>query len=412
MPELLKCPSCQGSLEIEEESRAVIRCAYCGSSVAVPEHLRGRPEPVNQPQPLSGLHTTVTVLNGRSATTSSSLGCLIWLIVLATVGFPLLLVAANIPAVQERLGLAEFREAEDEAANIALATRVSQQVMEAVAAPTVPPTPSPTPAFAEAALRFGEKGSGRGQFENPRRLAVDNAGRVYVWEMDGRRIQVFDEAGEYQTQWPLDQTVRFLLADRQGHLYVLGDELTVHDGATGELLDRIVVETPGGTLGSFQAMAFTPQGDLVLSHWDNQAWTDYLLVMSRDGALLQFWPGAVTNHYGQDGLAKQLAVDRQGHIYAFEQDAILKFAPDGRFLNRVGGRGSGPGEWSAPQNIGVDGNGRLYVGEWRGIHVYEGNGRFLDTISTDAYAMDLALSDNNDIWVIVGEQVVRFALRQ
>jgi sugar lactone lactonase YvrE len=111
-------------------------------------------------------------------------------------------------------------------------------------------------------------------------------------------------------------------------------------------------------------------------------------------------------------MAKQMAVDREGHIYAFELDAILKFGPDGRFLNRVGSRGSGPGERSAPQNIGVDGDGRLYIGEWRGIHVYDSNARFLDTIPTDAYVMDLAISDNNDIWVIVGEQVVRFALRQ
>jgi hypothetical protein len=58
-------------------------------------------------------------------------------------------------------------------------------------------------------------------------------------------------------------------------------------------------------------------------------------------------------------MAKQLAVDRQGHIYAFELEAILKFGPDGRFLNRVGSRGSGPGEWSAPQNIG-----------WMGTAVY------------------------------------------
>jgi hypothetical protein len=206
--------------------------------------------------------------------------------------------------------------------------------------------------------------------------------------------------------------VRFLLADRQGQLYVLGDELTIHDGATGELVGRIVVETPAGTLSIFQTMAFTPQGHLVLSHWDNAAWTDYLLVANRDGSLLEIWPGAVTNHYGQDGLAKQLAVDRQGHIYAFELEAILKFGPYGRFLNRVGSRGSGPGEWSAPQNIGVDGNGRLYVGEWRGIHVYDGNGRFLDTIPTDAYVMDLAISDNNDIWAIVGGQVARFVLQQ
>lgn len=406
MPELLKCPSCQGSLEFEEESRAVVRCPYCGSSVAVPEHMRAKPAPV------SGLNSTVTVLNGRSTTTSSSLGCLIWLIVLAAVGIPLLLVTANVPAVQERLGLGEYRQPGAEATTAALATSVSNQVMAAVATPTLLPAPSHTPAFAAPALVVGERGTGRGQFENPRRLAVDNAGRVYVWEMDSRRLQVFGEAGDYQTQWPLDQTVRFLLADRQGQLYVLGDMLTIHDGATGELLDEVAVTTPDGAVTIFQAMAFTPQGNLILSYWHRDEWQDRLLLVDKAGELLEFWPGAMTNHYGQDGLAKQLAVDRQGHIYAFELEAILKFGPDGRFLNRVGSRGSGPGEWSAPQNIAVDGNGRLYVGEWRGIHVYDGNGRFLDTIPTDGNVMDLAISDNNDIWAIVGQRLVRFSLQR
>jgi hypothetical protein len=58
------------------------------------------------------------------------------------------------------------------------------------------------------------------------------------------------------------------------------------------------------------------------------------------------------------------------------------------------------------------GTARLYIGEWRGIHVYDSNARFLDTIPTDAYVMDLALSDNNDIWAIVGRQLARFALQR
>jgi hypothetical protein len=86
---------------------------------------------------------------------------------------------------------------------------------------------------------------------------------------------------------------------------------------------------------------------------------------------------------------------------------------------RIPGSGGRSGEHrpgDARQGVGDGGGGcahrRLYIGEWRGIHVYGGNGRFLDTLPTDAYVMDLAISDNNDIWVIVGEQVVRFALRQ
>ena len=410
MPELLRCPSCNANLEIEEdESRAVIRCAYCGSTVAVPEHLRAKSQPVTELS-LNLSPELVTMSTGR--TLPSSVGCLIWLIVILAVGIPLLLVAGSIPAVQERLGWAEDRDARTEATGAALATGIAEQVMEAVAPSTPTPAPSPTPAFAEPALAVGEKGTGRGQFENPRRLAVDNAGRVYVWDADGQRVQVFDEAGVYQAQWPLDDPVRFLLADRQGRLYVLGETLHRYDGATGEKLDEIAVTTPRGVLTQFQAMAFTPQGDLILSYWDAGAWMDALLRVDSQGALLELWPGAMTDAYGKDGLAKQLAVDRNGFIYAFELEAILKFSPEGRFLNRVGSRGSEPGEWSAPQNIAVDRNGRLYIGEWKGIHVYDGNARFLDTIPTGDYVMDLAISDNNDIWAIVGGQVVRFAIQR
>lgn len=77
----------------------------------------------------------------------------------------------------------------------------------------------------------------------------------------------------------------------------------------------------------------------------------------------------------------------------------------------MGGQGRGPGEWSAPQNIAVDGNGRLYIGEWRGIHVYDSAGRFLDTIPVSGAFADLAVSDNNDIWAIVGNQLIQFSLR-
>jgi tripartite motif-containing protein 71 len=256
----------------------------------------------------------------------------------------------------------------------------------------------------------GERGTGRGQFENPRRLAVDNVGYVYVYDSDSHRIQVFDESGDYQTQWPLEGPVLSMLADRDRRLYILGTELIRYDGSTGREIDRISVTTPVGRVSRFEAMALTSQGNLVLSFWDHNAWIDYLLLADDSGQLIEAWEGAVTTPYGKDGIAKLIAVDRQGTIYAYELETILKFGPGGRFTNRVGARGSGPGEWSAPRNIAVDQSGRLYVGEWRGIHVYDTNARFLDTIPTDNYVMDLAISDNNDIWAIVEKQLVRFEL--
>ena len=39
--------------------------------------------------------------------------------------------------------------------------------------------------------RWGEKGSGPGQFDSPHMLCVDGRGAVYVAEVDGRRVQKF-----------------------------------------------------------------------------------------------------------------------------------------------------------------------------------------------------------------------------
>jgi len=47
---------------------------------------------------------------------------------------------------------------------------------------------------------WGSKGSGEGQFEMPNSLAVDAHGNVYVADLGNRRIQVFDNEGNFKSQ--------------------------------------------------------------------------------------------------------------------------------------------------------------------------------------------------------------------
>src|SRR5262245_20856476 len=51
-----------------------------------------------------------------------------------------------------------------------------------------------------AVSTFGGSGSGAGQFLNPRALAVDPSGYVYVTDSDNHRVQKFDGAGNYVGQ--------------------------------------------------------------------------------------------------------------------------------------------------------------------------------------------------------------------
>ena len=45
---------------------------------------------------------------------------------------------------------------------------------------------------------WGAKGSGQGQFDMPNSVAVDAQGNVYVADLGNKRIQVFDNDGNFQ----------------------------------------------------------------------------------------------------------------------------------------------------------------------------------------------------------------------
>ena len=50
-------------------------------------------------------------------------------------------------------------------------------------------------------FQWGTAGKGPGQFDLPHGIALDSAGRVYVVDRQNARVQVFDNKGNYLTQW-------------------------------------------------------------------------------------------------------------------------------------------------------------------------------------------------------------------
>ena len=59
-----------------------------------------------------------------------------------------------------------------------------------------PSTPPPT-----FLLQWGLSGTGEGQFDGPRGLAVDPQGNVYVADINNSRIQKFAADGAFLAQW-------------------------------------------------------------------------------------------------------------------------------------------------------------------------------------------------------------------
>jgi DNA-directed RNA polymerase subunit RPC12/RpoP len=161
MPQTFDCPKCGAPVKYERPTSAAkstVRCDYCHSQLIAPNELAGQQAQI------------IRVHFGSSK-------------------FPkwILLVLA-IPLIGLFVGLlAAFGSA---------FFSVSRAIKEP-AKPVIPNTPrkESTNTFANVLLEFGSEGIGPGMFNDARSIGVDGAGRIYVAEYTGGRVQVFDPAG-------------------------------------------------------------------------------------------------------------------------------------------------------------------------------------------------------------------------
>lgn len=218
---------------------------------------------------------------------------------------------------------------------------------EQAAVPTPPPSiPVPgaqTPAaglpvvssIGEVAplLVIGRDGSGPGEFRNPRGVAVDRNGNIYVADTGNKRVQKLNSKGEFVAEWKNAGTAPF-------------------------------VEPVG--------VAIAPNGDV------------YVLEPERDGA---HWFGADGQYRGKigDGLGlyrpRGLTIDAAG-ILTFANTGgnnIVRTAGDGRLVVAIGKTGSKNGELQQPTDALVDAAGNLYVADTfnQRVQRFGADGRYL-----------------------------------
>ncbi len=84
-------------------------------------------------------------------------------------------------------------------------------------------------------------------------------------------------------------------------------------------------------------------------------------------------------------LITDVEVDDQGNIYAIDprQYRIQKFDKDGKYLQTIGRKGEGPGEFMRAYRMTLDARGKLYVDDFRKIHIFSEDNTYEKTINTD-----------------------------
>jgi len=274
--------------------------------------------------------------------------------------------------------------------------------------PSRPNTPGKesSNSFANVSLTFGSEGIGPGMFTDARSVGVDGAGRIYVGEYTGGRIQVFDPAGKFVTQWSIGDRktiLRGLAVDRKGTVYAVhGGSISRYSGETGEKLGE-------SERSSFDDVTVAADGGLVAASHGGH---DNIVVFDSSGKVVRTIPEAISGASGDSELSMRVAVDGSGQIYALGRfnNGVFKFARDGKFMNRFGSAGDKPGEFRAAYSIAVDGYGRVYVGDIKGIQIFDANGRYLAVIQQKGMAFGMVFNDQNELFVIAPDHVNKYSV--
>lgn len=277
--------------------------------------------------------------------------------------------------------------------------------------PTAPAVSKPA-GYASIALEFGSEGIGPGQFKDARSIGVDAAGRIYVAEYLGGRVQAFDAQGKFITEWMVDRKMplRGMAVDRKGTVYIAqSGAITRYEGTTGKSLG----ELSGSGTGRFDDVTATQDGGLVAVA--ASAGSDDIIRYNASGQAVQTIRKAISSQTERSELNMRVAADGLGNIYALGtfNSGVFKFTREGRFVTRIGGEGSEPGQFRALNALAVDGQGRLFISDSKGIQVFDTDGRYLDIFKVPNHvAFGLVFNDRNELFVAARDRVYKFTINK
>jgi len=170
--------------------------------------------------------------------------------------------------------------------------------------------------------QWGSSGSGDGQFTSPTRIFVDSADNVYVVDSGGHRIQKFDSSGAFLRKF----------GSNGAAVGYLASPVSVAANATESLI--YVSDT-----GNNRVQVFYEFGD------------DHATYKTTFG---EFGSGANRQMSAPEGID----LDADGHLYLADtgNNRIYKLASRGKVAAVYGSYGVSAGQFDAPSGIAVSGN--------------------------------------------------------
>ncbi len=178
---------------------------------------------------------------------------------------------------------------------------------------------------AQISGQAGHKGSGAGEMESPRGVAVAPNGDVVVADMMNNRVLRFDSNGQFKA--------------------VIGRPTAIKGkGKPGEL------EEPSG-------VAVDAQDNVYVA----DTWNGRIQKFDAKGKPVAEFGGNRYAFYSP----RNVAMDAQGNLYVADTgNSVVKVInPDGKLIKAVGGKGSGGGLFNEVFGLAIDAKGELFVAD-------------------------------------------------
>ena len=234
---------------------------------------------------------------------------------------------------------------------------------------------------------IGSRGTGLGQFNKPRSVALDQQDNLYVVDMTGR-VQKFSPQGVFQSFWQMEDSPKGkpkgMATDNGGNILVVEphfSRVNCFSGA-GILLSQWGRNgTNAGELAFPRAVAVNSHDEIYVSEY-NLAERVQRFAGREHRFVNAFGRGGAGS--GEFDRAEGLGVDPQDRVYVADScnHRIQVFSREGKFLRAYGHPGRAPGQFSYPYDVRVDAAGRQYVCEFGNsrIQVLDANDQPLETL--------------------------------